>query len=177
MRVIGLDLSLTATGFALIEDDTITVRTITSKPIGDGWVLDRVQRLDKIERAVMEHMAGASEIDLIVIEGPSFGQMRQSGEHVRAGLWWRIVSICTDTAPVVEVPPATLKKYATGKGNAAKDAVLLATARRFPDVDLLDNNQADALWLAAMGARHLEQPIDDVPQLNQTAMAAVRWPS
>lgn len=175
MRVIGLDLSLTATGVAIIEDDTITVRTITSNPTGDS-VDDRVRRLDKIERAVMECMTGASEIDLIVIEGPSFGQMRQSGEHVRAGLWWRIVSICTDTAPVVEVPPATLKKYATGKGNAAKDAVLLATARRFPDVDLRDNNQADALWLAAMGARHLEQPVDDVPQLNQTAMAAVRWP-
>lgn len=175
MRVIGLDLSLTATGIAIIDDDTITVHTITSSPTGDS-VDDRVRRLDKIERAVMECMTGASEIDLIVIEGPSFGQMRQSGEHVRAGLWWRIVSICTDTAPVVEVPPATLKKYATGKGNAAKDAVLLATARRFPDVDLRDNNQADALWLAAMGARHLERPIDDVPQLNQAAMAAVRWP-
>lgn len=36
MRVIGLDLSLTATGFALIEDDAITVRTITSKPSGDS---------------------------------------------------------------------------------------------------------------------------------------------
>lgn len=175
MRVIGLDLSLTATGVAIIDDGTITVRTITSNPTGDS-VDDRVRRLDKIERAVMECMTGASEIDLIVIEGPSFGQMRQSGEHVRAGFWWRIVSICTDTAPVIEVPPATLKKYATGKGNAAKDAVLLATARRFPDVDLRDNNQADALWLAAMGARHLGQPVDDVPQLNQTAMAAVRWP-
>lgn len=172
MRVIGLDLSLAATGVAIIDDGAVEVHTIRSSAKADASIAERVKRLGHIRWEIDGILTAPT---LVVIEGPSFGQSRQGGEHLRAGLWWLIASARpTITA---EVPPATLKKYATGKGNAAKDAVLLATARRFPNVDLLDNNQADALWLAAMGARYLGQPVDDVPQLNQTAMAAVRWPS
>lgn len=174
MRVIGLDLSLTATGIAVITDGSVEVDTITSRPTGDS-VEDRVRRLRRIERATEEHICSDDEINLIVIEGPSFGQMRQSGEHIRAGLWWRIASLSEEYATVVEVSPASLKKYATGKGNAAKDAVLLAVARRYPTVDVGNNNEADALTLAAMGARHLGDPIDDMPQAHLAAMDKVRW--
>lgn len=178
MRVIGLDLSLTATGFALIEDATVTVRTITSKPRGDS-LADRQARLHNLVADLLINHMPTGPVDLVVIEQPAFS--RTTGHHHdRSGLWWLVVDAIwgwsESPLPVAEVSPTTLKKYATGRGNAGKDEVLLAVARRFPDVDLRDNNQADALWLAAMGARRLGQPVDDVPQHNQTAMAAVRWP-
>lgn len=179
MRVIGLDLSLTATGVALIEDGSITVRTITSKPSGDSLDARQARLHNLVANLLTNHMP-TDPVDLVVIEQPAFS--RTTGHHHdRSGLWWMVVDAIwgwrEEITPMAEVPPTTLKKYATGKGNAAKDAVLLAVARRYPHVDIRDNNMADALVLAAMGARHLEHPVDDVPQLNQTAMAAVRWPS
>ena len=56
------------------------------------------------------------------------------------------------------------------------DAEFIAAARRFPDVEVTNNNEADALVLAAMGARHLGRPIDDMPKSHLTALDAVRWP-
>ena len=161
---------------AIAATDGITVRSLPTKGSKGDTLVDRHLRLIRICQFVRNRVAGRGE-PLALIESPAHSQTAGS-HHDRSGLWWGIVDVLhAHDLPVVEVAPQQLKMYATGKGNAAKDAVLLATARRFPDVDLLDNNQADALWLAAMGARHLGHPVDDVPQLNQTAMAAVRWPS
>jgi len=176
MRIVGLDLSLTATGIAVLDDrDGIRVSAVGSKGAKDATIAQRVARLDDLERAIINRLG--NDVDLVVIEAPSFGQMRQSGEHLRAGLWWRLVSLIENTiAPVAEVPPATLKKYATGKGNATKDAVLLATARRFPTVDVTTNDEADALWLCAAGAQVFNQPIVDVPLVHLEALDKVVWP-
>ena len=76
----------------------------------------------------------------------------------------------------MEVPPALLKKYATGRGNAAKDEVLAAVVRRYPHADINGNDIADAVVLAAMGARHREAPIENsLPALNASALAKVNW--
>jgi Holliday junction resolvasome RuvABC endonuclease subunit len=76
----------------------------------------------------------------------------------------------------VVVAPTQRAKYASGKGNASKDTVLLAVAARYPSVGVTDNNQADALVLAAMGARHLGHPVEEsLPVVNLSAMDAVRW--
>lgn len=46
--------------------------------------------------------------------------------------------------------PSELKKYATGKGNANKDLMLAAARKRWPDLELVDDNHADALHLLSM---------------------------
>lgn len=43
--------------------------------------------------------------------------------------------------------PSEIKKHATGKGNANKERMLEAARERWPDVDLIDDNHADAKWL------------------------------
>ena len=177
MRIVGLDLSLTATGVAVIDGDEITTTTIRSTGGKDDTIAQRVHRLGVLEHAIARAAFPLeSETALVVVEGPSFGQQRQGGEHLRAGLWWRIVATATWHAGVAEVPPAALKRFATGKGTAGKDQVLLAAARRFPHVDVADNNQADALWLAAIGAQHLGVPVVDLPQAHLTVMDKIRWP-
>lgn len=78
--------------------------------------------------------------------------------------------------PIVIITPSQRAKYATGKGNASKDAVLLAVARRYPTVEVTDNNEADALVLAAMIARLAGRPIEtSLPQTHLDALAKVRW--
>ena len=42
---------------------------------------------------------------------------------------------------------SSIKKHAVGRGNASKDEMLGAARRKWPDVDIADDNQADALWL------------------------------
>lgn len=176
--VVGLDLSLTSTGYAVIDDKLPHVRvgTITSKGAADATLRQRGDRARTLLRKVLD-IARCAE--LVVIEGPSFGQARQSGTHDRSGLWWLVVDellhqgLPTD---VVEIPPATLKTYATGKGNASKDQVLAAVVRRYAQADVAGNDEADALVLAAMGTRFLGEPIDDLPQTHLRAMDKVAWP-
>ena len=169
MRIIGIDPSLTATGIALIDTDhpdrTYTT-TAKSKPNGTS-PFDRLHRFDTAANAILETLGG--HIDLAVIEAPSYGS-QGAGTWDRAGLWWNTIRILKrlDIA-TIEVPPAVRCKYATGRGNADKDVVMLSAARRYPHAPIEDNNQADAVILAAIGARLTGHPIDDpLPKINLT---------
>lgn len=171
-RVVGVDLSLSATGMS----DGARTWLIRSTGHRGDTLLDRHERLAALACQV-ERDVRVSGADLVVIEGPSLGVGRQSGTHDRAGLWWLVVHrLGVAGVPVVEVPPAALKKYATGKGNANKGAVIDATARRFPNVDTgADDNRCDALWLAAMGLDQLTGS-GAVPAAQRAGLAKVAWP-
>lgn len=175
MRIIGLDLSLASTGMAEYTPGGVTVSRITSKP-GAATLPARADRIDRLAADIVHQCKPA---DLIVIEGPSLGQARQAGQHDRAGLWWIIVADLHGWGrPVAEVPPALVKQYATGKGNASKDTVLAAVIRRYPTVEVTGNDQADALVLAAMGADHYQcSTLPTVPQTHRAALAKVAWPT
>lgn len=181
-RVVGLDLSLTATGLAWHDTDTPDpdpqVITLGSRPAGDR-VDARSLRLRRL--AALVHST-ASRADLAVIEGPAYGK---SDAHTwdRAGFWWMVVGRLTGAGvPVAIAPPAQVKMYATGKGGgkgAGKDAVLLAIARRYPRIAVEDNNQADAVSLLLMGLRHLGVPYEAglLPHTHARAMTGVSWPN
>lgn len=182
--VIGLDLSLTSTGIAVINTDTgdVTIDRIQSKGTKDATLEERRSRLTTLQYAVQTAITKAHEatevvsIPLVVIEQPAFS--RQTGHmHDRSGLWWLVVAHAGKWYDVAEVSPTARAKYAAGKGNASKDAVLAAVVRRYPQVEVTGNDEADALALAAMGARHLGHPIDDLPKTHLAAMDAVRWPA
>ena len=172
--VAGIDLSLTSTGLAVIGPDGVQVHRIQSKGHKDATLIERVVRLRRIAVELDDRLTGG---DLIVIEQPAYS--RTTGHmHDRSGLWWLIVNSLSWHTPVVEVAPTARCKYATGKGNASKDAVLAAVVRRYPDVDVTGNDVADALVLAAMGARALGHPIEaSLPQTHLDAMAKVAWPT
>ena len=75
------------------------------------------------------------------------------------------------------VPASSRAKYATGRGNAGKDEVLLAVSRRYPHAPIVNNDQADAVALAAMGARLLGEPIEDsLPKTHLDALAKLAAP-
>lgn len=74
--------------------------------------------------------------------------------HVYGGLIAVLTSICEEQRiPYTGIPVGTIKKHATGKGNANKDAMVAWAQQRWPDV--YDDNVADALaildtWLASL---------------------------
>jgi hypothetical protein len=176
-RVVGLDLSLASTGVAVAEFD----------PPGQGMDLVALIRTDRVRHprlaghprmnAILADVAGlAGWPDLVVVEGPSYGS-KGGHDHERGGLWWKITGYLHDTGfPYAVVPPATLKMYATGKGNAGKDEVLAAVIRRYPAVEVAGNDEADALVLAAMGCHRLDFPLGRVPASHSRAMVKVPWP-
>ena len=179
MRVVGIDLSLTATGITTIDLDagTIDVATITSKGKADFTLAQRAHRLSELRHDIGDALAPWDEVALVVVEQPAYAQT-SGHHHDRSGLWWMVVDALRGArVPVAEVTPGGVKRFAAGKGNAPKDTVLLHVARRWPDVPVRDNNQADSLVLAAMGARHLGHPVDAMPVSHLAAMAAVRWPA
>lgn len=165
LRVVGVDPSLTATGLAAVGGGSLLIKTFPSKGKADDNLFARYKRIaelrDNICKAVFE-----VEPDLVVIEQPAFSKI-QGHAHDRSGLWWLVVHTLLQTFPLMEVTPNNRAKYATGKGTASKDTVLLAVARRYPNVEVTNNNEADALILAMMGLRLLGEPYEDsLPQSN-----------
>lgn len=164
-RVVGLDISLTGTGIAT----PTTADTITP---GGRRGIERIQYIrDCILGDLLDH-----EPDLVVIEGPSYGS--QGGQaHDRAGLWWAVRLLCVEAypVPVAVVPPATLKRYATGRGNADKAAMAVAAYKRLGR-ELADDNRVDALWLRAAGMDHLGHPLAPMPATHRAALDRVAWP-
>ncbi len=177
MKVVGIDLSMTATGVAKIEervtvDPWPVVNVITSKPTGDG--MDLQKRYERLESIAASVIAECKEADLVLIEGPSFAS-HSKGTWDRAGLWWWVVSILSTIGTrVVEIPPNTVKKWATNSGGANKTAVALAVSKLWPEVTITDDNAADALCLATIGAQLLGLAVPSRAH-HQKALEKVQW--
>jgi Holliday junction resolvasome RuvABC endonuclease subunit len=72
--------------------------------------------------------------------------------HVYGGLLACLTKVCESAEPKIPYqgyPVATIKRAATGKGVASKEAMLAAARARWgPGVE--DDDQADALWVLAL---------------------------
>jgi Holliday junction resolvasome RuvABC endonuclease subunit len=165
--VVGIDPSLTGTGLALPNGDTWTASS--SHYTGD-------ERLGYIHRALISVIDGHNQtmqpIDLAVVEDlPTHAQ--GAGKTGMAQGVVRLTLVETLT-PYVLVTAATLKKFATGKGNATKPDMRMALYKR-AGIDLKDDNQVDAWWLRALGHQLLGDPLLDLPQTHLVALAKVEW--
>lgn len=188
--VAGIDPSLTNTGIAILHNG----QPALLRSIGHGTLCGRsyAHRSDRIVsecRAVMAALADEcderntlrpprSRIDLAVIEGPAYGACNAS-THDGSGLWWGLYStLRARRIPIVVVAPTTRAKWATGKGNADKRAVLTAVRAWWPTTHVANHDQADALVLAAIGAFHHGDPMPFPVKERHTAnLAAVQWPA
>jgi len=146
ITVVGVDLSLSATGIAYTNGATATI---------DTRKVSGAQRLVVIRDAVrlaldVEEWAP----DLVVIEGYAFGRPNQAHQIGELGGVVRVAlhEECAEFPHMgwAIVPPAKLKRFATGQGTANKTAMVVAARDRlgWPG---MDDDQADALWLRAFG--------------------------
>ena len=67
--------------------------------------------------------------------------------HVYGGIVAVVMAFCEETGTAYEgIPVGTIKKRATGKGNANKEAMVAAAKDRWPEFTG-DDNEADARWM------------------------------
>lgn len=159
---VGLDLSLTSTGLAALNLDTgeMSTAAVTSSGKKTDRLPQNVRRLTGLAESIV---AGVEQCqpELVVIESALFNTGRtDTSAHRRAGLWWAVVLDLSRRYPVVEVAPASLKKFVTGKGNADKFAMGIQIAKHFGEQALPDakSDRADASGLAALGGYRLGAP-------------------
>jgi Holliday junction resolvasome RuvABC endonuclease subunit len=78
--------------------------------------------------------------------------MGTDAAHVYGGILAVITEECEARGiPYLGVPVGTVKKLATGKGNAGKPAMIAAALERWPGFEPADDNEADARWIAVAG--------------------------
>lgn len=173
--VVGLDPSLTSTGIA-----SVLGLYVAGYPLRQAeGTRARGRRIAAVTAAVAEHVAevrmASTRADLpvlVVVEG--FYVSGQPYAHERAGLWWRLAADLP-SCELVQVAPATLKKYATGSGRAGK-ADVVAAFQRASGRSEKDDNAADAWWLYAAGCAALGYPVADVPEGRRLGLDVVDWP-
>ena len=97
----------------------------------------------------------AWEPDLVMYEQP---HMRgKDATTVLMGYITRLIEVCDTRTPQVQydtVQTNTLKKFATGKGNAGKPEMIEKAKHRFPGLDIIDDNHADALHVFQYAVSH-----------------------
>lgn len=163
MQFVGIDLSLTSTGLALYYPDGVEApdtMTIKTKPPGAPGYESSLHRFQliagRIRHEIGQEVPGRVHVCL---EGPSYNSVQSA--HVMSGNWWNLYGgLMNEGFKITVVPPAVVKMYATGKGNASKDAVLAAAIKRYPDVDIPGNDIADAVILLAIGCRLAGRPLE-----------------
>lgn len=157
----GVDPSLTSSGMATFDTESgeRSVASFSSSP-DKGSIESKLARVEGLAAKIVDAVCLGEAPHAVAIEGPAFSS--NTGKvWDRAGLWWLVVKGFSDRGVlVVEVPPTSRAKYATGNGRAGKDEVLLAVARNYSDFDIKNNDQADAVILCAMIARVHGVPFD-----------------
>ena len=140
--ILALDLG-THTGWALHHrDGTVTSGTEHFKP---GRFEGGGMRFLRFKRWLTELLTTSGALNAVYFEEVR----RHAGvdaAHVYGGLMAHLTAWCEHhNIPYQGVPVGTIKKHATGKGNAPKEEMLAAASRR--GYTPIDDNEADALAL------------------------------
>lgn len=112
MNIIGLDLSLTSTGYSNGENCDVIQVSSTG-----------VVRLIKISETI-GNLITELKVNLAVIEGYAFSS-RKSHAHSLGELGGVVrVMLHRMEIPYIEIAPTSRAKFVTGKGNASKNEVI-----------------------------------------------------
>ena len=151
---VGLDPSLTAFGVAVVSGDGV---------YEDTWLIRSAKRgVDRL-------------LDISYQLTDTFADVQQSGDRIvdvamedtvrssfSASALGELAGVTKTTCHTVlrgraqyplRVPPTTLKKFATGRGNAKKAEILLSVYKKWGR-EILDDNEADAYVLARIASGH-----------------------
>ena len=89
----------------------------------------------------------AKGLQRLVFERPVYCKSAAAGEtlHGLAAIVMRFAVV--HDLPWSRVAPQSVKKHAVSKGNANKAQMVAAAKEKWPEQEIRDDNQADALWL------------------------------
>lgn len=168
-RVLGLDLSITATGIAYRDGSTGTCGGPSER--GDSRLLTIE---DHVEIAIGGEDAGLGpHVDLAVIEDLPTHAKAAGITGMVHGTVRRL--LMRHNVSYVVLTPATLKAFATGKGTADKTAMAMAAYKR-TGREFADDNQCDAAWLRWAGLDWLGFPEFTLPAAHRDRLKKANWP-
>jgi crossover junction endodeoxyribonuclease RuvC len=172
VKIAGLDVSTSRIGYAAPDGRlfSITARAGASDPAR------RLYELIRNLETILAHYPPRP--DLFVIEGYSLAspgrlaliRLGEIGGVIRLRLFEREI-------PYVEIPPSSLKRFATGHGNATKEQMIRRAIELGAHLHGSDNDdEADAYHLRRMGraANCLEGQLVD-HELDAISNAGVAW--
>lgn len=172
INVVGLDLSISSTGFA--RSDGTTGLVVTKTADGD-------QRIVIIRDVLMRVVNGleAPAAHLVVIERAPTTLKGYAGEPIQQLQGAVRAALMDRGIPYAVVPPSTLKLFATGNGNAPKSDMAVAAYKHTGTEFVKDRSgdQCDAWWLRMAGLCALDLMPFKVPSRQLQALDKVEWPS
>lgn len=119
---IGIDQSMTHTGLTVLKGDQI----IFSKGFSSSNDLTFEERISSIRSFIVNTLNKYDKEKVFIsIEGLAFNRKPNNNSMMLFGLFTMIITEFTTLGYRYKiVPPKTLKKFATGNGNADKDVLL-----------------------------------------------------
>ena len=149
---IGIDLG-TSCGWALLLPDGACVGSGTWDLKGhrhDSHGMRVVRLRRNVAELVNSQLSVAHTVKpLVAYEAVEQRHKSADAAHLYGALRAGLQEVCAALGvELVGVPVSTVKRTATGKGNAGKPEMLAAAAAKWPTAAKRDDNEADALWVA-----------------------------
>jgi crossover junction endodeoxyribonuclease RuvC len=158
----GIDVSLCSTGLVILDGGKIVSQELVkSKPHGDSYQDETIRLIDILTRITAlgtEFARRLKDVELCVIEGLSYCSQGKTRSIMQlAALHYGVrMNLEMLNKKAVIVAPQSLKKFATGHGNAKKEEIMLEVYKRWA-VSFSSNDLADAYALAVIGRNLLEE--------------------
>ncbi len=177
MRILGLDLSLTSTGYVLLDEDQViwfgsvgggTLRGEARLAVFDSWILTAIaERFQPLSG----ESVGMAPLDHVAIEGYSFASQFRGPQLGELGGVMKL-AIHQAGIPMTIIPPATWKKTLCGKGNLDKRNASVEISRRY-SVSFASEDTLDA-WAVAMCLRRQLLGLDKPEPKTRTRKVSAR---
>ena len=147
----GIDISLTSTAMVSVSSSCEVIDAITNLGYSipsNSEMTEYLTRSNIIKNGVLSFIKSC---DVVFIEGYSYASSGKSITQISelvGHIKHSILSEVKKDVKIAFIPPTSLKKFATGRGNAKKiDMILSSTKKGF---ETNDDNLADAFHLARM---------------------------
>lgn len=143
MLILSLDVSMTATGWVIVERGEApgdvptlldcgviqTEKMATKENV--STTADSMRRAVKINNTLRDAM-GSQKFDLVVVEAMSWP--RNAGAAIKMAMAWGAIAPLIRDYPLIEVGPQALKLSVAGSKSATKKEVELGVRKRIPAI-------------------------------------------
>jgi len=145
---VGLDLSLTASGLIIINDENKIIEQELISTTNSIIIEKRLTKIcDKIHSILEKYQNENSNRIFINIEGLSYHSVSSSMAQLSALHYFIRISMMENYYKYFITEPTVLKKFVTSKGQCKKELIILYTYKKWNE-EFTDNNLADAYGLA-----------------------------
>lgn len=171
LAVLGLDLA-TRTGWAVLDRHGQLTSGVVSFDLARGespgmrflrarrWLEEVLvrRRVEIVEAGLgvtAERVFNEPAVDVVAFEQ---GSHHRGGAATQVLVGLQAIALAQAAVLGIETLPVhttRLKKWAAGRGNATKEEMVAAARARWPDQDVVDDNQADALWVLAFACAEI----------------------